>query len=275
MTEIIKNNKISLFFILTILIGWGPWLFGKGSIVFAAPTIASFIVAGVVEGKEGIMKILKRAFKLKTAPVLYLYAQLVPALTAGVAIGLNSLLGGTLPKFPLLNNLTMLIMTFIMFFLPWQSSALLEEIGFRGYALEELQNKMGSLKGTIVLGFFFGAWLLPEFFSEGSAQASLGLGYYPWFILTEIGFSLVMTWLYNRSGKSAFVSGVFMHVAMNFWPFVLLTNIVPGQPMPALDLMLWKITSLVVFCLGLGVALITNGDLGLEPARAQTGNDLQ
>jgi len=53
-----------------------------------------------------------------------------------------------------------------------------------------------------------------------------------------------------------------MHVAMNFWPFVLLTNIAPGQPLPALDLMLWKITSVVVACLGLGVVVSTKGTLG-------------
>jgi membrane protease YdiL (CAAX protease family) len=57
---------------------------------------------------------------------------------------------------------------FIFFLLPWQSSAFLEEIGFRGYALERLQNKLGPLVGTLILGAFFGAWLLPEFFQPGS-----------------------------------------------------------------------------------------------------------
>jgi membrane protease YdiL (CAAX protease family) len=262
MNEIIKKNQITLFFTITLLIGWAPWLLGKGYIVFAAPTIASFIVAGAVDGKEGIMKILRRLAKWKTLPIGYIVALLAPLFTSGVAIGIHSLLGGTLPAFPLFSSPMMLLMAFIMFMLPWQSSAFMEEIGFRGYAMEELQDRMGSLKGTLVLGFFFGAWLLPEFFNEGSAQYSLGLGYYPWFILTEIGFSLIMTWVYNKSGKSAFVSGYLMHVAMNFWSFVMLTNIVPGQSLPALDLMLWKLTSVVVACVGLGVVVSTKGTLG-------------
>ena len=262
MNEIIKKNQITLFFTITLLIGWAPWLLGKGYIIFAAPTIASFLVAGAVDGKEGIKKILRRLAKLKTTPLGYTAALLAPLFTSGVAIGIHSLLGGKLPSFPLFNSPIMLIITFIMFMLPWQSSAFLEEIGFRGYALEELQNRIGPLKGTLVLGVFFGAWLLPEFFREGSAQYSLGLGYYPWFILTEIGFSLIMTWVYNKSGKSAFVSGFLMHVAMNFWPFVMLTNIMPGQPLPVLDLMLWKITSIVVACFGLAVVVSTRGTLG-------------
>ena len=54
-------------------------------------------------------------------------------------------------------------MTFVFYLLPWQSSAFLEEIGFRGYAQEKSQQKWGPLVGTLVLGAFFGAWLLPEF----------------------------------------------------------------------------------------------------------------
>jgi len=53
-----------------------------------------------------------------------------------------------------------------------------------------------------------------------------------------------------------------MHVAMNFWSFVMVTNIIPGQPLPVLDLMLWKITSIVAACLGLGVVISSKGTLG-------------
>ena len=160
----------------------------------------------------------------------------------------------------------MSIITFIMFLLPWQSSAFLEEVGFRGYILEELQQKSGPLKGTLILGFFFGAWLLPEFYNNGSAQQLLGIGYYPWFILTEIGFSLIMTWLYNKSGKSSLLSGVLFHTAMTFWSYALLTNNVPGQPTVVFDILLWKLASIAVLISGLLVAWSTKGTLGWSSA---------
>lgn len=262
--NLVENNKMVFFFWLTIIIGWSPWLVGRGYNIFAAPTISAIIIAGITEGKIGLKAIWNRLVNWRASLRSYLVALLIPAFTSLLALGLHLVIGGTLPGFPLFSNPVMLIMTFIMFMLPWQSSAFMEEVGFRGYALEELQKRWGPLKGTLILGVFFGAWLLPEFYNVGSAQNALGLGYYPWFIMTEIGFSLVMTWVYNKSGKSSLISGVLMHVAMNFWPFVLLTDIVPGQPMGTFDLMLWKITSIVVVCTGICLAMITKGKLGFE-----------
>lgn len=260
----IQEYKLPIFFVLTILIGWAPWVTGTGYIIFAAPTISAIILAYATEGKEGLRKIWTSLAKWRTKPVNWLAAVLIPAITSVVSLGVHSIRGGTLPGFPLFDNPAMLALTFIMFMLPWQSSAFMEEIGFRGYALEELQNKIGPLKGTLVLGFFFGAWLLPEFYKVGSAQHALGLGYYPWFIVTEIGFSLLMTWVYNRSGKSSLVSGVIMHVAMNYWPFILLTDIIPGQTLPVIDSSLWIVTAIVVAAFGVGVSVATKGNLGYQ-----------
>lgn len=106
----------------------------------------------------------------------------------------------------------MVLMAFIFFLLPWQSSAFLEEIGFRGYALEKLQTKFGPLVGTLILGTFFGAWLLPEFFQPDSVQYAMGdLRFYPWFILAEFGWSILMTWVYNHTGKSSLIAGYLFH----------------------------------------------------------------
>ena len=267
MRKIVEKNKMAFFFGLTIIIGWSPWLLGRGYIIFAAPTISAVLVAGLTEGKKGLKAIWDRLTTWRASPLSYLVALLAPALTSVTALGIHSITGGNLPVFPLFGNPTMLIMIFIMFMLPWQSSAFMEEIGFRGYALEELQERWGPIIGTLILGFFFGAWLLPEFYRVGSAQNALGLGYYPWFILTEIGFSLVMTWVYNKSGQSSLISGVLMHVAMNFWPFVMLTNVVPGQPLPTLDLRLWIITSIVVTAMGVSVVILTKGSLGYKEKR--------
>jgi membrane protease YdiL (CAAX protease family) len=258
----IENNKALAFFTLTILIGWSPWITGNGYVLFAALTIVALLLARTIEGKKGVNEIIQRLSTWRTSPKLYAYAILTPALAYTGAIVINILLGGVMPTFQLLKNPVMALITFIMFLLPWQSSAFLEEVGFRGYILANLQEKNGPLKGTLILGVFFGAWLLPEFYRTGSAQQLLGLGYYPWFILTEIGFSIVMTWLYNRSGKSSLLSGVLFHTAMNFWSYVLLTNNVPGQTMTELDIMLWKLASIAVLISGLIVAWSTKGTLG-------------
>jgi len=156
-------------------------------------------------------------------------------------------------------------MVFIFFLLPWQSSAFLEEIGFRGYALERLQNKMGPLMGTLILGVFFGAWLLPEFFNPGSFQYSMGgLRFYPWFILTEIGWSILMTWVYNNTNKSSLIAGYLFHTAFNTWSLVMLTNAIPGELSQVFDTTLFIMASVIVTLAGAVVLVVTKGKLGFN-----------
>ena len=180
-------------------------------------------------------------------------------------------MGGIAPQFPLIReNPQMILMVFIAFLLPWQSSAFLEEVGFRGYALEKLQNKFGPLVGTIVLGIFFGAWLLPEFFQPDTFQFAMGgISFYPWFILTEFGWSILMTWAYNNTGKSSLIAGYLFHTAFNTWSLVVLTNAIPGEPLPAFDKALFIIAGVVVALTGIVILAATKGQLGF---RSETDN---
>ena len=264
MKSFIKKHQISSFFIVTLIIGWFPWYMGQGSIIIAAPSIAALIVAFLADGWEGILDIFRRLGRWRANWRWYGFVLFSPAALYLIAVGIHVLLGGTAPQFPLLmENQQLILMTFIFFLLPWQSSAFLEEIGFRGYALEKLQNKWGPLVGTLILGTFFGAWLLPEFFQPDSFQFSMGgMSFFPWFILTEIGWSLLMTWAYNKTGKSSLIAGYLFHTAFNTWPLVMLTNAIPGEPLPAFDSTLFIIAGVVVALAGVVVLILTKGQLG-------------
>ena len=239
---------------------------GQGSIIIAAPSIAAFMVAFLAEGWKGVVDILRRLGRWRANWRWYVFILFSPAALYIIAAGFHVLLGGAAPQFPLFReNQQMILMVFIFFLLPWQSSAFLEEIGFRGYALEKLQNRLGPLLGTLILGVFFGAWLLPEFFQPGSFQYSTGgLRFYPWFILTEIGWSILMTWVYNHTNKSALIAGYLFHTAFNTWSLVLLTNAIPGEPTPAFDTALFIAASVVVALAGAVVLVVTKGKLGFS-----------
>jgi len=266
MKTFIKQNQISIFFVLTLLIGWLPWYTGQGSIIIAAPSIAALIVAFLADGWTGVLDILRRLGRWKANWRWYLFILFSPAVIYFLAVGVHVLFGGTAPQFPLLmENPQMVLMVFIAFLLPWQSSAFLEEIGFRGYALEKLQNKLGPLMGTLVLGVFFGAWLLPEFFQPDTFQFAMGgLSFYPWFILTEIGWSILMTWAYNNTNKSSLIAGYLFHAAFNTWSLVVLTNAIPGQPLPVFDKTLFIVAGVAVAFTGVVVAAVTKGQLGFK-----------
>ena len=266
MKSFIKQNQIIIFFVITLLVGWFPWYTGQGSIIIAAPSIAALLVALLADGLQGILDILRRLGRWRANWRWYVFVLFSPTVLYIIAVGVHVLLGGTAPQFPLFKeNQYLIIMTFIFFLLPWQSSAFLEEIGFRGFALEKLQNKTGPLVGTLILGAFFGAWLLPEFFQTDSFQYAMGgLGFFPWFILTEIGWSVLMTWAYNNTNKSSLIAGYLFHAAFNTWPLLLLTNAIPGEPPPPFDVTLFIVASVVV-ALGAAVVLVvTKGQLGFQ-----------
>jgi uncharacterized protein len=273
MRTFVKRLQIPLFFALTLLIGWLPWYTGRGGVIIVAPTLVGLLVAFLVEGKEGLLAVLRRLIRWRAGVRWYALILFAPVLTSLAAVGVHVLLGGTAPQFPLIReNQHLILLTFLFYLLPWQSSAFLEEVGLRGYGQEQVQNKWGPLGGTLVLGLFFGAWLLPEFLRPGSNQAAMGgLTFYPWFILTEIGWSLLMAWVYNRTGKSALIAGYLFHTAFNVWPFVLLSDAVPGQALPAFDTRLLIVNAVVVALAGAVVALATKGRLGCadEPVLAR------
>jgi membrane protease YdiL (CAAX protease family) len=273
MRTFVKRLQIPLFFALTLLIGWLPWYTGRGGVIIVAPTLVGLLVTFLVEGKEGLLAVLRRLIRWRAGVRWYALILFAPVLTSLAAVGVHVLLGGTAPQFPLIReNRHLILLTFLFYLLPWQSSAFLEEVGLRGYGQEQVQNKWGPLGGTLVLGLFFGAWLLPEFLRPGSTQAAMGgLTFYPWFILTEIGWSLLMAWVYNRTGKSALIAGYLFHTAFNVWPFVLLSDAVPGQALPAFDTRLLIVNAVVVALAGAVVALATKGRLGCadEPVLAR------
>jgi membrane protease YdiL (CAAX protease family) len=266
MKSFIKQYQIGIFFAFTLLIGWFPWYTGRGSLIIAAPSIAALIVAFLTDGWKEILDIFRRLGRWRGSWRWYTFVLFSPAVIYSFAIAVHVLLGGTAPQFPLfMENQHMILMVFVFFLLPWQSSAFLEEVGFRGYALEKLQNKSGPLVGTLILGAFFGAWLLPEFFQPGSFQHAMGgLRFYPWFILTEICWSILMTWAYNNTNKSSLIAGYLFHSAFNTWSLVLLTNAIPGEPLPAFDISLFMIVSLIVALSGVVVLVATKGKLGFN-----------
>jgi hypothetical protein len=71
-----------------------------------------------------------------------------------------------------------------------------------------------------------------------------------------------MAWVYNKTGKSALIAGYLFHTAFNVWPFILLTNAIPGEPLPAFDTTLFVVNAVIVALVGTIVVVATKGRLG-------------
>lgn len=98
-----------------------------------------------------------------------------------------------------------ILLVFILLFGP-----LPEELGWRGYALDRLRLRRGPLGASLILGFFWGLWLLPSFFLRGANQATPDPVGFLLFFAGILPLSVVMTWLYDLTGRSI-LSAILFH----------------------------------------------------------------
>ncbi len=91
-----------------------------------------------------------------------------------------------------------------------------EELGWRGYALDRLRARHGSLRASLILGLMWGLWHLPLFFLKGAYQSTLGVGTVGFFLFFAgiLPVSVVMTWIYDLARRSI-LSAILFHFSIN------------------------------------------------------------
>jgi membrane protease YdiL (CAAX protease family) len=169
---------------------------------------------------------------------------LVPfAHLAGVALA--TLWGGTFPLH--LERLALLPLLFI--------ANLGEEIGWRGYALPRLQRRFSSLVSGLILGAGWAAfhWVaLGHNPSRPWAYVAVGS-------VSLIAMSVVMTWLFNRTGGS-----VVLMVVLHAMYDVVSLGVVPlGET--NVPLLAFGLSATVLGLLGVVFVLVNGPQLGRPP----------
>jgi hypothetical protein len=95
------------------------------------------------------------------------------------------------------------------------------------------------------------------------------LSFLPFFILIEVGWSFMMTWVFNKSRGSSLIAGYIFHSAFNYWTVVLLVSasVVGGelQFATSFDGTLLRINAVLIALTAVGFIAVTKGKLGYEP----------
>lgn len=86
------------------------------------------------------------------------------------------------------------------------SSPLLEEFGWRGFALPRLQDRYSALTSSVILGVLWGLWHLPIALAYGDSLLSL--------LLQITAVSVLMTWVFNSTGGSMLLA-MLCHASLN------------------------------------------------------------
>jgi membrane protease YdiL (CAAX protease family) len=213
-----------------------------------SPTFVGLIMAMATFGKEERISYLRRIIKpgrIKT--VWWLFILLVFPVFFAAGIGINMMLGGTLPGMvnakAILNNP---VSFFPLLLLSFMSGPFSEELGWRGYALDKLLDRFGFVRGSLLLGLLWGIWHLPLYLMPQTWHGQMGFGLtgFWMFLLMSAGLSFVMSHVYLSTRRSI-LAAIMLHLMSNFTA-QLMQEYSPGVEV---------IRSLLVFALGAAFAV--------------------
>jgi membrane protease YdiL (CAAX protease family) len=220
-------------------------------------------MTGATEGRVGIRRFLRRLVLWRLGLRWYLFALIgVPVVMAlGTVIvpkGMAALLAlgpGYVPTY----LIWFLIIAII-------GGPLLEEPGWRGFALPRLQLLHGSLMGTVILGLLWALWHLPEFLVPAWAKSSGGSGFLDIlkFVVIAIAFAIVITWVFNNTRGSVLMA-ILVHASIDTFTMPMTTLFSPSE--------MANIILVSFGALALLVVVLTRGRLGYQHYRQEEEPD--
>jgi membrane protease YdiL (CAAX protease family) len=171
------------------------------------PLVGAMWATGRRGGWPAVRCLLTRAFDLRIGIVWWLMILMIPLGLSALAVLGRGLLQGAPADLPVLSNPWTILPTFLLMLLLGGGQ---EEFGWRGYALDILQERWSALVASLILGLIWGLWHLPLFFVKSAGQYYIPL----WaFLLASPALSILTTWVYNSTGKRLFAAILFHAVA--------------------------------------------------------------
>jgi membrane protease YdiL (CAAX protease family) len=230
--------------------------------------LPAFLVTAAAGGKEGVQDLLRRLLRWRVGIHWYLVA-LFGLLVAMLLAAIPFL--GVAPLEALAQKWGLLFSVFLPgVILPFLHTNLWEELGWAGYLQSTLQDRRGPLLASVMVAPLFALFHLPAYFVAGwIVDEHTPLSQLPNVLVEYVGvvavfaifFRVLAIWLYNVTGRSVLLVGLF-HSSF---------NMVSGQelmPEYVAGLDSGLLVFAVVPVLAVVVVVFTWGRLGYEPDRA-------
>jgi membrane protease YdiL (CAAX protease family) len=213
-------GALLLYFLATYAVSWSFWiptllvpmaarsplrtvLWLPG--VFAPALVAVWFTARN-GGSAAVRALLGRILQWQARARWYLFAVgYMAAVKLTVALA-HRVITGSWPRFG--NEGPVIILAAILISTPVQAG---EELGWRGYALPRLAERLGYARGSVLLGVIWAGWHLPQFFLP--AADTYGQSFPIW-ALEVTALSVAIAWLYLHTHGSLLLP-MLMHAAVN------------------------------------------------------------
>lgn len=257
----IQNHALLSFFILVI--GWSHlfWqlLFtvmpldpSKGLTVLhilfgglgGSPSLIAILLVAIKDGRKGLGELVTNAIRWRVRFPCYLAALLlIPVLNLITYILFTLVIGRPYP---------ITLSMFAFGIAGGLASSLLEEFGWRGYALPLLQKRWNAVASSLMLGLGWGIWHLGLNLRMVTADSSwLNLLVSAWGPLGLTAISLLMTWVYNHSQNSLLLM-LIMHLSLTSSNFAFG---IPADAHPS-ETLSFHLVALVVLWVAAGVVVL-------------------
>ncbi len=246
-----RSHQTAVFFGLTFIWSWAFWIPSAvmfvgtrnpeelvGSPLFvmlqtfgaAGPSVVALVLTRTLLGKEEVHILIGRFRPVRGRRALYALAATLPVLLTATALVISAVSSGGPFVHPSSGLADMagemgwlaavavlpLVLASQLF-----SSPLLEEAGWRGFALPRLQARTNALGASLGLGLAWGLWHLPLVIAYGDAFAP--------YLTGIIAYTVLMTWIFN-SGNGDMFSMLLFHASLNLSLNVLLPHQAGWEP---------------------------------------------
>lgn len=283
--DLIIRRPLVAYYVLTSTVSWGGFLLAGWSglqlgtgweedprfwyavlAMVAGPTVAGLLLTVLGWGVRGLREVLDRLLRWRAAPHWYAAALLIaPLVQAGVLLALTWLGPGYLPSIFTAPDTVSLLMMGIAAGL---GGALIEELGWTGFAIPRMWRRYGILATGIIAGVLWAAWHLLQMLWVGSTSAGgvpsvLFMAQYLFTATAALtAYRVLMVWVY--AATESLLLAVLMHAS-----YIFSTLIVLAPPTIGLPFLIYSWTfALVLWAVVAVVVLGRSAQLGLGPASA-------
>ena len=226
MKNYIKRHPVLFYYLLVFAISWGGILIligGPGHIpgtkeqaeklfvpalliMFAGPFISGILMNFLIDGKEGLRKLLSQYLHWRTEGRWYVIAVFTgPILVAAVLFGLSLFNPEFLPGIITTKDK----IGSVIFGVGWGliGGGLLEETGWTGFAVPQLRKQYSILSSGLIVGILWGIWHFMIAFWASDYLAGVDswtlfvASFLAFYLLALPAYRILLVLVYDRTGS--------------------------------------------------------------------------
>jgi membrane protease YdiL (CAAX protease family) len=181
--------------------GWWSWHV-PGGLALWSMLPGTLAVAAVTGGRSAVGDLARRVVRWRVGLRWYAVALGLPWVLVLAGTGLLLAVGGSAQFGVVMSGGAAL--SYFLIGIPLFT--LTEELAWRGFALPRLQALLPALPASLVLGAIWALWHIPTFLLPSQTVSAVPYAGFALFVLAQ---SVLTTWLFNRTGGSVLLAGLF------------------------------------------------------------------